>query len=192
MTDHIFITHHDPSNSSNSLNSNESVEDNEQLDVNNYEKKTEQLTLDMDENELYIYLLEDIYEHLNKNSNLFANTEIIVSDKPLSYFDKSKKTIWTNFRKICKQLKCDENHVGKFFSKEYTTSISINQDGHLLLKGRYTEIIESTLKKYIKTFLQCINCKSINTFIQKKPNKLNYIICNNEQCKASTIIKYSL
>ena len=74
MTDHIFITHHEPSNSSNSLNSNESVEDNEQLDVNNYEKKTEQLTLDMDENELYIYLLEDIYEHLNKNSNLFANT----------------------------------------------------------------------------------------------------------------------
>lgn len=156
------------------------------------EKPSESLTLNMDENELYIYLLDDIYEHLNKNSNLFANNEIIVSEKPLATFNNTKKTIWTNFRKICTELKCEENHMSKFFTKEYTTPISVNQEGHMLLKGRYTDIIESTLKKYIKTFLQCTNCKSINTSIQRKPNKLNYIVCNNEQCKASTVIKYNL
>jgi translation initiation factor 2 subunit 2 len=150
------------------------------------------LTLDMDENELYIYLLEDIYDSLDKNSNLFGNREILVA-KPEAKFDITKKTIWSNFRSICRELKKEEIEISNFFAKEYSTTLSINQEGHLLIKGRYTDIvIGSTLKKYIKTFLQCSACKGINTTVEKKPNKLNYLVCNNEKCKCEKVIKYTL
>jgi translation initiation factor 2 beta subunit (eIF-2beta)/eIF-5 len=150
------------------------------------------LTLDMDENELYVYLLEDIYDTLGKNSNLFGNSEIKVA-KPEARFDVTKKTIWSNFRLICKELKSTETHVSDFFAKEYTTTLSINQEGHLLIKGRYSDIIiGSTLKKYIKTFLQCAACKSINTSVERKPNKLTYLVCHNDKCKLEKVIKYNL
>jgi len=150
------------------------------------------LTLNMDENDLYIYLLEDIYDTLNKNSNLFGNSELKIS-KPETKFDVSKKTIWYNFRCICKEIKCNEEHLSNYFSKEYSTTLSINQDGQLLIKGRFSDIIiGSTLKKYIKNFLQCPTCKTTNTHIEKKINKLSYIVCHNEKCKTEKVIKYNL
>lgn len=150
------------------------------------------LTLDMDENELYVYLLEDIYDSLNQNSNLLGNSEILVA-KPEAKFDITKKTIWSNFRNICNEIKSSENQVSNFFAKEYSTTLSINQEGHLLIKGRYSDImIGSTLKKYIKTFLQCSACKSINTSIEKKINKLTFLVCHNEKCKCEKVIKYNL
>lgn len=150
------------------------------------------LTLDMDENELYIYLLEDIYDSLDKNSNLFGNKEIQVA-KPDAKFDVTKKTIWKNFRDICKELKKDEEQIASFFAKEYSTTLSINQEGHLLIKGRYSDmIIGSTLKKFIKTFLQCSACKGINTTVDKKENKLTYLVCKNDKCKCEKVIKYTL
>ena len=80
------------------------------------EDNQQQLTLNMDENELYIYLLEDIYDILNKNSNLFGNSEIKVA-KPEARFDITKKTIWSNFRSICKELKIEEGQVLIFLQK---------------------------------------------------------------------------
>ncbi len=152
------------------------------------ENNEQKLTLDMDENELYIYLLEDIYDTLNQNSNLFGNSEIKVA-KPEARFDVTKKTIWSNFRSICKELKSEEEQVANFFAKEYSATLSINQEGHLLIKGRYNDIIiGSTLKKYIKTYLQCAACKTINTIVERKQNKLTYLVCRNEKCKLEKVI----
>jgi translation initiation factor 2 subunit 2 len=146
----------------------------------------------MDENILYINLLEDIYDSLDKNSNLFNNKEIMVA-KPEVKFDITKKTIWSNFRYICKELKKNEDEILNFFAKEFSTTPSINFEGQLLIKGKYTDIIiGSTLKKYIKTFMQCSACKTINTTVEKKQNKLTYLICHNEKCKCEKVIKYAL
>jgi translation initiation factor 2 beta subunit (eIF-2beta)/eIF-5 len=93
--------------------------------------------------------LEDIYDTLDQNSNLFGKSEIKVA-KPEARFDKTKKTIWSNFRSICKEIKSGEEQVAKFFAKEYSAMLSINQEGHLLIKGKYSDImVSSTLKKYI-------------------------------------------
>lgn len=156
------------------------------------EEEQKNLTLDMDENILYINLLEDIYDSLDKNSNLFNNKEIMVA-KPEVKFDITKKTIWSNFRYICKELKKNEDEVLNFFVKEFSTTMSINLEGQLLIKGKYTDIIiGTTLKKYIKTFMQCSACKTINTSVEKKTNKLTYLICHNEKCKCEKVIKYAL
>lgn len=151
---------------------------------------TMKLTLDMDENELYVYLLEHVYNSLN--SNLFSNSQMQIT-KPEIKFDITKKTIWKNFRLICKELKSKEEHLLNFIAKEYTTTLSINQEGHLLIKGRYSDIMmESTLKKYIKNFLQCSACHTLNTTVERKLNKLTYLVCMNEKCKLEKVIKYNL
>lgn len=156
------------------------------------EDNQQKLTLNMDENELYVYLLEDIYDTLDKNSNLFGNLEIKVA-KPEARFDITKKTVWSNFRSICKELKSEEEQIAKFFAKEYSATLSINQEGHLLIKGRYSDlIIGSALKKYIRTFLQCVACKTINTTVERKANKLTYLVCHNDKCKLEKVIKYNL
>jgi translation initiation factor 2 beta subunit (eIF-2beta)/eIF-5 len=156
------------------------------------EDNEQKLTLEMDENELYVYLLEDIYDTLDKNSNLFVISEIKVA-KPEARFDITKKTIWSNFRSICQELKTGEEQLANFFAKEYSATLSINQEGHLLIKGRYSElIIGSALKKYIRTFLQCVACKTLNTSVERKANKLTYLVCHNEKCKLEKVIKYSL
>jgi translation initiation factor 2 beta subunit (eIF-2beta)/eIF-5 len=148
------------------------------------------LTLDIEENELYVYLLENIYDALG--SNTLSGSEMKIA-KPEAVFDVTKKTIWKNFRLICKELNSKEEHVSNFLAKEYSTTISINQEGQLLIKGRYSDImIGSTIKKYIKTFLQCGACHTLNTTVERKPNKLTYLVCNNEKCRLEQVIKYNL
>jgi translation initiation factor 2 subunit 2 len=150
------------------------------------------LTLEMNENELYVYLLDEIYDTISNHSNVLGHTDILIA-KPDVKFDVTKKTIWYNFRNICNEIKSPEKQVSDFFAKEFSTTVSINQEGQLLIKGRYSDIIiGSTLKKYVKTFLQCSVCKTINTSIEKKQNKLTYLICHNEKCKCEKVIKYIL
>ena len=87
----------------------------------------------------------------------------------------------------------EEEKVANFFAKEYSTTLSINQEGVLLIKGRFGDIIVgSTLKKYIKNFLQCVACKTINTSVERKTNKLTYLVCHNDKCKSEKVIKYNL
>lgn len=151
---------------------------------------SEELDLNMDENDLYISLVKDIYDKLETN-NLFYNNEIKVP-KPNTKFNVTKKTIWYNFRETCENLKINEQQLVDFISNELSTNMSINSEGCLLIKGRYSDIkIGSILKKYIVTFLQCSTCHSINTKIEKKPNKLTYLICNNDKCKCEKVLKYN-
>ena len=153
-----------------------------------------EINLNLDENELYYYLLENIYENLD--NNISDNSGIKIS-KPLVDLDITRKSIWKNFKQICTQINRDKTddiqHILKFYKKEYSVSPSINKEGQILIKGRYSsEIIGNTLKRYIKTFLKCEPCKGMNTSIQKKDNRLTYIICHNEKCKYERVINYDL
>jgi len=77
--------------------------------------------------------------------------------------------------------------------KEYTATITINQEGHFYIKGRYSlQIIGNTLKKYIKIFLQCDTCKSMRSTIEKKSNRLTYLVCHNDKCNYEKVINYML
>jgi len=56
----------------------------------NDEENNVQLTLGIDEGELYYYLLEDIYNTLDQNPNIYNDGTFKIS-KPDVHFDKSKK-----------------------------------------------------------------------------------------------------
>lgn len=161
---------------------------------NNINNVNVEISLNLDDAELYYYLLEDIYETLDKNITDSSGFKISKPDVELNI---NRKTCWKNFKQICKQINrdSDENlqHILKFFKKELSKPPSINKEGHFIIRGRYrSEMIGDILKRYIKIFLKCEPCKGLNTSIQKKTNKLTYIICYNEKCNFEKVINYEL
>ena len=72
-----------------------------------------------------------------------------------------------------------------------TPTIEFNpSNGHLLIRGRYTfPMLSASLKKYIKTFVQCSSCKSIKTeIIRDSSSRLDYIKCLNEKCNTQKVL----
>jgi len=165
---------------------------NDSNDTNDSNNNIE-LNLSLDENELYYYLLQKIYNTIDINSSNIFNNLGIKTIKPDAVFDITKKTIWKNFGRICKDIgrDSDENKqlILKFFKQELKNSPSINKDGHFLIRGKLTnEQISDILIKYIKTFVKCEPCKGGNTTIVKKDNRLTYLVCQNPNCKYEKVI----
>ena len=156
-----------------------------------------ELNLNLDENELYYYLLKSIYNTIETNSsNTFNNSGIKIT-KPDVVFDVTKKTIWKNFFKICKDIGRDSDDdkqlIVKFYKKEFSNSPSVNKDGQFLIRGRYSvQMISDVLKNFIRIFVKCEPCKGINTTVIKKDNRLTYLVCQNNGCKYEKVITYSL
>ena len=92
-----------------------------------------EISLKLDENELYYYLLENIYENLD--NNISDNSGFKIS-KPIVELDITRKSVWKNFKLICTQINRDKpddiQHILKFYKKEYSVSPSINKDGQFL------------------------------------------------------------
>ena len=145
------------------------------------------ITTNMDENDLYINLLDDIYDKIEKSNIKKTNTII---QKPQIRFDITKKTYWSNFKNIINDLNIDELHIINFFNKELSINSSINQDGIMLLKGKISvETIENTIAKYINIYKKCAICNSLNTQLTKI-NNFNYLLCLNSNCNSKKVINY--
>ena len=166
--------------------------------IENLNNSDTEINLNLDENELYYYLLTNIYNTINtisNTSNTFNNAGIKIT-KPDVVFDVTKKTIWKNFFKICKEIGRDTDDdkqlIVKFYKKEFSNSPSVNKDGHFLIRGRYSvQMIGEVLKNYIRTFVKCEPCKGINTSVIRKDNRLTYLVCQNQNCKYEKVITYT-
>lgn len=125
------------------------------------------LSITTDTDIIYNYLLDELFETLEKNQDFILPDKDEKISKPDIIFDKSKKTVWKNFKIIQEQINREETHLLKFFSKEYSKTTSVNKNGHFLISGKYINMINNTLKKYIKIYVQCGTCRSIKTNIIK-------------------------
>lgn len=158
------------------------------MDTDNVEINDNNNLLSNNEDTLYLYLLNNIYETLEKNCTSFNKT--IQIKKQNIKFNVNRKTIWTDFKKTCIQYEVDEQQFIHYISKELTTTMSINQDGDLLIKGRYSDtLVENIFAKYLKLYKQCSVCGTFNTKNVKKDNGLLYLICYNKHCKSEKVIK---
>lgn len=167
----------------------------------NLEQEIENLNLNQDETNLglnidlenkiniytdpkivYTTLLDNIYEILNDNNELFGNKNISVSKPDIKY--ENRKTFWYNYGKNCNQINRNLDQVKKFIEKEMAVVTSINDKSNLILRGRYNfAMISNAFKKYIKNYVQCSTCKSIETeIIRNSFNRLDYIKCLNPKC----------
>lgn len=143
---------------------------------------------DKDKDEIYYLLLDEIYDSITSEKELFENKSINVN-RPVTSF-KNGKTHWTNLNENCLQLNRDIQHLTKFIEKELGTKTSINGKLHLIMKGKIdTNSMCEAYKKYIKVYVQCSTCRTINTTITRNHStRMDCITCLNTKCNATRVV----
>jgi len=128
------------------------------------------------------YLLERLYvkkASIAKSKVVLARPDVVVANK---------KSNFTNFRAVCKQLNREELDMQKYFEKELSAEVSISASGVLIITGIFrAPKIETILMGYITKFVQCEMCKSLETELVKK-NKLTIMNCT--KCHADRALNF--
>jgi translation initiation factor 2 subunit 2 len=145
------------------------------------------VTLDKELNK-YRNLLDRLFKMLNKNNIGLVIKDKIVIQTPKIAREGTKKTIFLNFEETCIKLHRESDHVVAYISTELGTTVSIQEGGRLVLRGRFNQKgIENILRNYINEYVLCGSCKSVDTYFKKSElNKLFFLKC--EVCKASRFI----
>lgn len=139
-------------------------------------------------NIVYTFLLDEIYDTINNNSQLFGNKKNHIDKPDIKY--ENRKTFWYNYDKNCSQINRTVEQLKKFIEKEMAVETSINDKSNLILRGKYNfTMIASTYKKYIKNYVICSTCKSIDTeIIRNSSNRLDYLKCLNNKCNTCKVV----
>lgn len=139
-------------------------------------------------NLVYTTLLDEIFDTINDNSQLFGNKKNIIDKPDIKY--ENRKTFWYNYGKNCSQINRNMEQLKKFIEKEMAVETSINDKSNLIMRGKYNfAMIASTYKKYILNYVKCSTCKSIETeIIRNSSNRLDYIKCLNPKCNTCKVV----
>jgi translation initiation factor 2 beta subunit (eIF-2beta)/eIF-5 len=150
---------------------------------------TEKININANPEKLYMFLLDEIYGTIDSNGELFGNRSNINISKPEVKYE-NRKTFWYNFGKNCSQVKRTTAQLKKYYEKELGVETSINEKSSLILRGKYdTNLIASLYKKYIKNYVICTSCRSIQTeIIRKSSNRLDYLKCLNPKCNTCKVV----
>uniref|UniRef100_A0A1I7WZ99 Eukaryotic translation initiation factor 2 subunit 2 n=1 Tax=Heterorhabditis bacteriophora TaxID=37862 RepID=A0A1I7WZ99_HETBA len=106
----------------------------------------------------------------------------------------SKKTAFSNFADICRMMKRQDKHVLQFLLAELAfidlgTTGSIDGNNCLIVKGRFQQKhFESVLRKYIKEYVMCHTCRSVETQLTKD-TRLFFLQCQTcgSRCSVTAI-----
>ena len=146
-------------------------------------------TLNINSNPELIYttLLNEIYENITGNSEIFGEKKKISSPNIIY---ENRKTFWLNFGTNCNQINRTIQQLQKFIESEFSVETSINEKSNLIIRGKYTfNIIGTAFKKYIKNYVMCLTCKSLNTeIIRNTTNRLDYLKCINSRCNSCRVV----
>lgn len=100
---------------------------------------------------------------------------------------ENRKTYIKNFSEMCEKISRDPELVKQYLAKNTNCSTSVCDEG-LKIDGRFQEaIIKKHVHNFIIEYVQCSNCKSLLTRIDKI-NRIDYMKCSN--CKSEKTIKF--
>jgi len=137
----------------------------------------------------YTVMLDRIFGTLQANNTQLLERQSHHLPPPLVALHGSKKTGWGNFKEICEQLNRSQDHVKLFFLTEMNTTGNLDGSNNFIIKGRWRpKQVESLLKKYIREYVTCNNCRSPKTVMRKDmATRLYFIDC--QQCKATRSVE---
>jgi translation initiation factor 2 beta subunit (eIF-2beta)/eIF-5 len=129
----------------------------------------------------YDFLLDRVNELIKKHNPQMTEKEKISLPVPNVCRASTTRSNWTNFGETSTMINRPIDHLFQFILSELGTEGSVTAENQLLLKGKYNnKHMESLLKKYVIEYVQCQNCKSINTLIKKDNlTRMNSIECKN-------------
>lgn len=129
--------------------------------------------------QFYVWSLNRIEHVIQEN---FKNTNH--DDNPIPLIPKiirygAKKTIFINFCIFCKNIHRKKNHVMLYLTTELGTSVSIQEEGKLVLKGRFvSKSIETLMMNYINEYVCCKSCRRMKTvLIKDERTRLSFLEC---------------
>jgi translation initiation factor 2 subunit 2 len=126
-------------------------------------------------------LLDRFYQQIILKSN---KTHVTVPTPETKILNK--KTFVLNFKNIIQKLNREEFLFVDFLRKEIGSDISVSDKGIMIICNIIRQpMIESLIKKFITTFVQCPQCKQLATNLVKKNGKTT-LECKN--CKATCTI----
>lgn len=141
-----------------------------------------------DKEEIYYDLLNKVYDKIDIEKELFSNKSINIC-KPIVKYE-NRKTTWENFDKNFVQINRDHEHLKKFIDKELGIKSSLNSKQNLIMRGKFdSKDICELLTKYIKNYVQCPTCRTINTSIVRNESRMDYLSCNNKKCDTQKVVQ---
>lgn len=127
-------------------------------------------------------MLDDLYSNLNKSDN----SKVILPNLVINI--TTTNTYFKNVKDILRTLNCNPDHYVKYMNKELGSvnwMTSSKKDG-LVIKGKVKkQKIQLLLQEYIKKYICCNICKSLNTKIIKE-KKIDFNHCLS--CHSKTAI----
>lgn len=138
---------------------------------------------DAEENrDLFSYesLLSRIEKYL-KPSERDAETKVKI---PISIKKEGLSKTSLNIVEICNVIKREVSHLRQYIEVELSVNCSIDKEGHLILKGLFTETqVQKIVSSYIKQYVTCGVCSSLNTILEKEDKLLfkKCLSCNATQ-----------
>lgn len=100
---------------------------------------------------------------------------------------RSKMTSFVNFEETHEKLHRQPEHLKNFLCTELSTTGSIDENGQLMVKGRFkSENFQKLLRVYVEQYILCATCKSSNTTLSKE-NRLQMLQCHS--CGSKRCIK---
>ncbi len=116
----------------------------------------------LDVDALYMRLLERAYKVITPR--IQRRQEI----PKLNIVTTSKRTVIQNFREVAEKLNRDPAHIAKFFFKELATPGRIEGDALVIYAERSQRTLETIYERYIKFYVVCPVCNSIDTVLSKE------------------------
>ncbi|MCG2863811.1 MAG: translation initiation factor IF-2 subunit beta [Vulcanisaeta sp.] len=101
----------------------------------------------------------------------------------LSILVQPKKTIIQNFREVAERLNRDPTHIARFFLKELALPGNIEGNALVLYAERSPRTLEAVYERYIKLYVECPVCHSIDTYLVKE-GRIYVLVCT--ACGART------
>jgi len=114
----------------------------------------------------YEKMLERLYSIIEVNPEKFKGFEA-----PIAEIQNVKnRTIITNFREIASKLNRTPEELASFFFKDLSINGMIDENTkQLILFGKFAfERVNMSLKFYIKKYVVCPICSSVDTVVEKK------------------------
>jgi translation initiation factor 2 subunit 2 len=140
--------------------------------------------LDMNDN--FFKMLNDVYVELD---TLTTNSSKLIIPDPI--IEKSTtNTYWKNVKKILQSINRSPEHFIEFLNKELKTGewISNSKSDGIVMIGKFTKNqIMHVISEYIKKYVICNICNSIDTIMDKNKELRSYfVLCN--KCKSQYVI----
>jgi len=135
----------------------------------------------------YAYLLSRAHIIMSKDG-LNRGEDIKLKLPPLELGKiGTRKTIWVNFEKVCHNLNRNPETVMKYVLVELGAEGNLNAEKSFIINER-TQVarIERILRNYISEYVLCKNCKTYDTYTERR-SKLDFLICKSCNSERSLV-----